>query len=210
VGNDGHDRDKDPGGPVDERVDERVDGRRARGDERRRAIAEAVIAVIGQHGAGGVTHRRVAEAAGVPLGSTTYYFATLSDLLVAGMTLAMERNAAAMRALTDDLATGRPLARVLAERAVELATDHRDLYLAECELYLVAAREPALRADARAFTTTMAEVIRPWVVSDAAAVSVVFIYEGLLFEALLADQPPTTDEIYPLLAPVIGALERER
>ncbi len=187
-----------------------VDGRRARGDERRRLIAEAVITVIGQHGAGGVTHRRVAAMAGVPLGSTTYYYATLTDLLVAGMTLAVERNAAAMRELEAALGSGRLLVRVLAERAVALVTRDRNNYLAECELYLAAAREPSLRAGARDLTATMVGVIRPWVDSDAAALALVLVYEGALFEALIADAPPEIDDLCRTFDTVSGILDAGR
>ena len=48
-------------------------------------IARAVIDVVARHGLRRLTHRKVAEAAGVPLGSTTYHFETLDDLMAAGL-----------------------------------------------------------------------------------------------------------------------------
>jgi DNA-binding transcriptional regulator YbjK len=48
---------------------------------RRELLIEAALGVIAEQGVAGTTHRRVAAAAGVPLGSTTYYFADLHDLL---------------------------------------------------------------------------------------------------------------------------------
>lgn len=48
---------------------------------RRQRIIDAAIEVIAKHGVAGTTHRRVAEEAGVPLGSLTYHFAGLEDLL---------------------------------------------------------------------------------------------------------------------------------
>ena len=54
----------------------------ARANERRRALLEATLDVIGREGIDAVSHRRVAEVANVPLGSTTYYFASRDDLLV--------------------------------------------------------------------------------------------------------------------------------
>ncbi len=47
---------------------------------RRDLLIEVALDVIAEHGVAGTTHRRVATAAGVPLGSTTYYFADLGDL----------------------------------------------------------------------------------------------------------------------------------
>ena len=48
---------------------------------RRDLLIDTALEVIAEHGVAGTTHRRVAAAAGVPLGSTTYYFADLGDLL---------------------------------------------------------------------------------------------------------------------------------
>src|SRR3954453_4527359 len=48
---------------------------------RREEILEATLQVIGRSGREAVTHRAVAEEAGVPLGSTTYYFDSRDDLL---------------------------------------------------------------------------------------------------------------------------------
>ena len=48
---------------------------------RREQILEATLRVIGRSGRQAVTHRAVAEEAGVPLGSTTYYFESRDDLL---------------------------------------------------------------------------------------------------------------------------------
>jgi DNA-binding transcriptional regulator YbjK len=55
-------------------------GRRNDGS-RRDLLIDTALEVIAEHGVAGTTHRRVAAAAGVPLGSTTYYFADLGDLL---------------------------------------------------------------------------------------------------------------------------------
>jgi len=55
-------------------------GRRNDGS-RRDLLIDTALEVIAEHGVAGTTHRRVAAAASVPLGSTTYYFADLGDLL---------------------------------------------------------------------------------------------------------------------------------
>jgi TetR/AcrR family transcriptional regulator, regulator of biofilm formation and stress response len=43
---------------------------------------EVTIELIRREGVDAVAHRRVAEIAGVPLGSTTYYFSSRQDLLI--------------------------------------------------------------------------------------------------------------------------------
>ncbi|MGO1768682.1 MAG: TetR/AcrR family transcriptional regulator [Microbacterium sp.] len=49
--------------------------------ERRERILEATLDVIAEVGVHRATHRRIAERAGVPLGSVTYYFSGLPEIL---------------------------------------------------------------------------------------------------------------------------------
>jgi len=49
--------------------------------ERKSRIVDAAIEVIAEHGVAGTTSRRIAAAADVPLGSLTYHFNGLDDLL---------------------------------------------------------------------------------------------------------------------------------
>jgi DNA-binding transcriptional regulator YbjK len=60
-----------------------VDGRRERGEASRRAILAAASAVIVEAGVGALTHRAVAERAGVPLARVSYHYPTVDDLLAA-------------------------------------------------------------------------------------------------------------------------------
>src|SRR6185437_7796871 len=53
--------------------------------DRRQRIIDAAAAVVRERGIAGLSHRTVAAEADVPLGSTTYHFATLDDLLVAAL-----------------------------------------------------------------------------------------------------------------------------
>ncbi|MFJ5552448.1 TetR/AcrR family transcriptional regulator [Streptomyces sp. NPDC093225] len=117
--------------------------------ERRERILDAAIRVVGTKGIAGLGHRAVAAEADVPLGSTTYHFATLDDLLVAALRRINARFAervGASTALDDpyvDLAD--ELARLLGEwLAGSPAGDRTDVEL-EYELYLAALRRPALR-----------------------------------------------------------------
>ncbi|WKE72339.1 TetR/AcrR family transcriptional regulator [Streptomyces sp. WP-1] len=117
---------------------------------RRQRIIDAAIRVAGRDGLAGLSHRTVAAEADVPLGSTTYHFATLDDLLVAALSQANEGFAAALDAggalACGDLAAG--LARVLGDW---LNGDRPGAEL-EYELYLAALRRPALRPVAARWT----------------------------------------------------------
>lgn len=54
----------------------------ARTETTRHALLTAALDVAAEHGVKGVTHRRVAAAAGLSLGLTSYYFSSLDDLIL--------------------------------------------------------------------------------------------------------------------------------
>ena len=118
---------------------------------RREQILEAALRVIGRSGRGAVTHRAVAEEAGVPLGSTTYYFDSRDDLLgqalehvAASEAERYDRRAQELR----EVKTPRELADRLIEELVAAAED-RIAYIAEYEIWLEAGRRPELREAAQ-------------------------------------------------------------
>ena len=115
---------------------------------RRDAILDAALAVIAGQGTEKVTHRSVAAEAGVPLGSTTYYFASRDELVREAfrryVTRVMELFAA-IRVETEPVT-----AAALVELLVEIArreVDGRWTVIVEYELVLRAARDAELAAD---------------------------------------------------------------
>jgi TetR/AcrR family transcriptional regulator, regulator of biofilm formation and stress response len=134
--------------------------KRPRGPARREALLEAVLAIVAEVGAEAVTHRRVAERAGLPLASTTYWFDSKEDLLTAALELAAERDVARLRALTVELRERDPLEAVL--DAVLDPLDEptsRASLMAAYALLLEAARRPALQALARRWTDAYLDTI---------------------------------------------------
>ncbi|MFI1399735.1 TetR/AcrR family transcriptional regulator [Streptomyces sp. NPDC020681] len=113
--------------------------------ERRQRIIDAAIRVVGRSGIAGLSHRTVAAEADVPLGSTTYHFGSLDELLVAALRRSNEGFAAAVRdsgALADPEAD---IAEELARLMGEWLSGERTGVELEYELYLAALRRPALR-----------------------------------------------------------------
>jgi TetR/AcrR family transcriptional regulator, regulator of biofilm formation and stress response len=117
------------------------DGRRRRGQERRRGLVAAALAVIGRDGLAAVTQRSVATEAGVPPSAVYYYFATLDDLVTAALVEVNDRFIAELEAIDDD-----PL-RALAAVTVGAARRGRDTVMAELELWMLAARDERLRGE---------------------------------------------------------------
>jgi TetR/AcrR family transcriptional regulator, regulator of biofilm formation and stress response len=113
--------------------------------DRRARILRAALDTIAEHGVAGTTHRRIAAAADVPLGSMTYHFAGLDDLLTAAFTLLADDVAARF---TERLAAATTRAEAC-EAVIDLVIDEswatpRNLLLSY-ELYAYAARVPAFR-----------------------------------------------------------------
>lgn len=125
-------------------------GRSAASDKRslrkREMIADSVITVLSEVGISGLTHRRVARAAGISLSATTYHYATKADMLadasrdlLAGYLTAFRRSA-----LKQKEGTGRDLSpqAFMTRLLVNAAGLHRRESLAWCEIILDAAKSP--------------------------------------------------------------------
>ncbi|MEU5658253.1 TetR family transcriptional regulator [Streptomyces sp. NPDC047737] len=152
--------------------------------ERRERIIEAAIRVVGAKGIAGLSHRSVAAEADVPLGSTTYHFASLDELLVAALRRCNENFAATVResAYLSDPAV--PLADELARLLGEWFAGGRGPMELEYELYLAALRRPALRPVAAEWADGLAALIVPR--SDpATARALVALMDGISLQALL-------------------------
>src|SRR5882724_3066009 len=107
---------------------------------RREQILEATLRVIGRDGREAVTHRAVAEEAGVPLGSTTYYFDSRDDLLGQALEHVARKEADRHVELGNELrkaGSPRRLADMLLDQLV-FEIEDRDAYVAEYELWLEA------------------------------------------------------------------------
>jgi DNA-binding transcriptional regulator YbjK len=119
--------------------------RQARGERRRRAILEAALRLIAKRGVEAIGHRAVAEEAGVPLAATTYYFKSLDELLEGALRLFVDEEAERLTVLAERL-QGQDLPPVEIAR---LFRSELDPDVAQFELYVEAARRPALREVAR-------------------------------------------------------------
>lgn len=118
--------------------------RRRHDPERREKIIAAALEVIAQHGVAGTTHRRVAEVANVPLGSMTYHFESLEDLVLEAFTR-LDRSLSAYYREMLQAARNRDEA---CEAMVDIICGNRwtDRYMTQLfELYAIAARKPETR-----------------------------------------------------------------
>ncbi|KUN04021.1 TetR family transcriptional regulator [Streptomyces yokosukanensis] len=128
--------------------------------DRRRRLIDAAIRVVGRDGIAGLTHRSVAAEADVPLGSTTYHFATLEELMVAALRQANENFAGVLAERLPEQGRGRgDLAADLAGALGQWLGGDRTGVELEYELYLAALRRPALRPVAAEWTEDAAALL---------------------------------------------------
>jgi TetR/AcrR family transcriptional regulator, regulator of biofilm formation and stress response len=165
---------------------------RPRGAARRDALLDAVLEVVAEVGVDAVTHRRVAEVAGLPLASTTYWFESKEHLLTAALERAAERDIERLRAVVLDAPDADPLATVV--RAIlgpaEETQTCRAWLLATYALMLEAARRPALREITTRWTEAYLQALAPMLAAAGSnrprsdAELVVAAADGLLIEQL--------------------------
>ena len=132
----------------------------ARGEERRELILRTTLGVIGRGGIAAVTHRRVADEAGVPLGSLTYWFATKDDLLREALRLFVDDETARLRRVGGQIEEGMTPAEIAERFSAVLDSTSREEQVAQFELYLEAARNPALREAAQQCFAAYDEISR--------------------------------------------------
>lgn len=140
---------------------------RARGNERRLALLDATLEVIGAEGVHAVTHRRVADVAGVPLGSTTYWFSSRQAMLTEALEHFARADIANARERFRKLLAGRPSRRRLVDEFVaylmpQFGVGRADT-VAQYALLEQASRE-----------TELAPVVRDWTDAWQAALAEVF------------------------------------
>jgi DNA-binding transcriptional regulator YbjK len=107
--------------------------------------------VIAAGGIAAVSNRRVAAEAGVSLGSLTYHFPSQTDLLRDSLLLFVEEEVARLDGLAAALRARQPSREEAAAAVERIVADGagRPEPLAELELHLHAARDPALHDASR-------------------------------------------------------------
>ncbi|GAA2342585.1 TetR family transcriptional regulator [Saccharopolyspora halophila] len=167
---------------------------RRKDPDRRERIARAAIDVVADRGVEKLTHRSVAAAAGVPLGSTTYYFSTLDDLLASALRQAADDDVEHLREWADELESGRDFAGALTDLVLYYLGPARDKTTVEHQLYIAALHRPALREVSQEWDTALAELFGTYTDSETGrALSALFC--GWLLQGIVRGSVPSRDEI---------------
>ncbi|MGH9245403.1 MAG: TetR/AcrR family transcriptional regulator [Acidimicrobiales bacterium] len=167
-----------------------------RSRRRREALLRAAIELLAAGGARAVTHRAVAARAGLPPASTTYYFDSIQQLTNDALALHVAERVTELEALADAAAEGGESADQIAARfAGKLADRAGAVVIAQYEIYLEAARNPALRepvAEALGAFERLAEGVLALLGARdpaAAAAAMVAVIDGFALHRLARPRP---------------------
>jgi DNA-binding transcriptional regulator YbjK len=179
-------------------------GRARRHDpDRRERIIEACLDVIATEGVGGTSHRKVAAVADVPLGSMTYHFSGMNELLREALNRfgreVSDRFERRIAAATGPQEAAQAVLAIIAE---DTPADARELVLTQ-ELYTLAARDPSYR-----------DITSAWMARSRAALERHFdpvtarllgaLIEGLSLHRALASEPSDTSVVAEAIERITG------
>jgi len=113
----------------------------------RERILRVTLRLIGEHGIGAVSNRRVAAESKVALGSLTYHFPSQTQLLRDALLLYVHEEVERLQEIAADLRSKRPTAAIAAAEVERIITrsGRRLEEVAELELHLQASRDTALQ-----------------------------------------------------------------
>lgn len=173
--------------------------------ERKSRIIDATLAVIAEFGVAGTTHRRIATVADVPLGSLTYHFSGLDDLLEQAFSRHAERMSPFYEAHFDDVHTRDQLIDAITDLMHEL-TDDQDAHdwTISYELYLAALRKPALRRVTESWMRRSRTVLERFV-DPLTARGVDAVIEGLVMHMMLSTTPSERADTRVIVERLLGA-----
>jgi DNA-binding transcriptional regulator YbjK len=162
--------------------------------DRRTRIVQAALDVIAEHGVAGTTHRRVAAAADVPLGSMTYHFTGLDELLTQAFTLLADTVSARFTERLVAASNPDEAVEAVVDLVMDEATSTPRTMLLSYELYAFAARNPPLRRVMQAWMgKSRAALERHFPAETARALDAMI--EGLTIHRSVDPRPAGRDEV---------------
>ncbi|MFD5224327.1 TetR/AcrR family transcriptional regulator [Microbacterium sp. NPDC058342] len=176
--------------------------RRRDPETRRRVIVTAAAELIVETGVGALTHRSIAARAGVPLGATTQYFATLDELRGEALRHLAAEIDARVEGIRATLAVRGTTPAVLTDLILQGLADARALE-ADRAVVTAAVNDPQLRELARRWSEQMAGFLVADHGRDRATAAAIFI-DGVLWHSRIDDAPLSASLIESALAGILG------
>jgi DNA-binding transcriptional regulator YbjK len=171
--------------------------------DRKNRIVEAAIGVVAEHGVAGTTSRRIAAAADVPLGSLTYHFEGVGDLLAQAFQRHAQRMSQRYEAHFSGVRERGDLIDAVADLIHGDGGGSQADWVVAYELYLAALRQPALRSVTEAWMRRSRGVLERFV-DPVTARGVDALIEGLVMHMTLSTATFTRDDTRAIIARFVG------
>ncbi|HDQ1111713.1 TPA: TetR/AcrR family transcriptional regulator [Escherichia coli] len=164
--------------------------RRANDPQRREKIIQATLEAVKLYGIHAVTHRKIATLAGVPLGSMTYYFSGIDELLLEAFSSFTEIMSRQYQAFFSDVSDAQGACQAITDMiySSQVATpDNMELMY---QLYALASQKPLLK-------------LEQWFEPGTARALDAFI-EGMTLHFVTDRKPLSREEILRMVERVAG------
>lgn len=173
---------------------------------RKQELTEAAERVIARDGIEALTHRAVAKEAGLPLASTTYHFATREDLIQHALEHSVDQFAAYLHMLDHQrpVTTTTQLVDRLTDAVVAACGPEREQWMVTYELFIAAARRPALETTAQ----RSVDLGLAWLLDHlppARARAAAATLTGLILQAIATAQPCRRDDAHAVFTAICAA-----
>ncbi len=162
-------------------------------ERRRREILDAAAAIVVEQGTAALTHRAVAARAGVALGSTTRYFASIDDLREATLRMLGDEIDATLDVIERELASGEDPAERCAALMYDFLRDSRQVH-ASMAMVTAAASDASLRSLALRWTDRLTDVLAQHMGRERAVAVEVYL-DGATMHAALHDSPLSQEAV---------------
>lgn len=166
--------------------------------DRRSHLLRTALDVLAHAGLDGLTHRRVAAAADVPLGSVTYHFASREELVLEAFSQFVAEQDVLFSDRLGTVRTREDLMDVLTAMVCGGPDRHRAGVLG-FELYLFALRTPRARQLTQSWTAASRGVLARFM-HPADAADLDAYLEGLILHELLAGSPSPAETVRASIA----------
>jgi DNA-binding transcriptional regulator YbjK len=171
--------------------------------ERKERIVAAALEVLARDGVAGITHRAVAAAADVPLGSVTYHFATLDDIVAQAFEAHVDTLASRFESRLESCGGGDDLIECIASAITDDLAGHPNELAVTYELYGGAVRRPQTRLLTQRWMERAEDALAEYFDRTTARLIDVVV-EGLMVHTSIAQQPISREEVLALLTMAAG------
>ena len=172
--------------------------------ERKDRIVTSALEVLASDGVAGITHRAIGTAADVPLGSITYHFATLDEIVQRAFEVHVDKLASRFEARLASCTDGADLIDCIAAAITDDLAAHPNELAVTYELYGDAVRRPETRRVTQRWMERAEDALAEHF-DRATARLIDVVVEGLMVHMSIAQQPLSHDEVRALLTMAAGS-----